>query len=138
MEPTIAIGQDITLDDSAYHRSTDVRRGDIVVFSSPSDTSRLSVKRVVGLPGESVSVRSGRVAINGVQLPVTGSDPPVENAGAVSYGIHVTATCVGPDADVSLGKDAFFALGDNRCASWDSRKFGGVSFAAIRGRVTIP
>src|SRR5262245_39031726 len=72
MEPTIAAGQTIELDETAYRSARDVHRGDVVILASPEDPSQLLVKRVVGLPGEKVSVTDdGRVSIDGVGLPLS-------------------------------------------------------------------
>ena len=101
-------------------------RGDIIVFNSPSqvkaacDASGAFIKRIVGLPGESVSMRAGHVFINGVRL----SEPYLRP----SY----RGTRPGPGGRNS--SDGYSVLGDNRARSCDSRRWGVVPRANIIGR----
>lgn len=136
MEPNITVGQTIELDRSAYRAAADVRRGDVVVFRHPGSPDRLLVKRVLGLPGERVSVRAGRVSINGAQLPIVGDgDEVLEDNGSMRYRVRLTSACQDAPSGLSVPADAFFVVGDNRCASRDSRQLGVVLFSAIDGKV---
>ncbi len=138
MEPNIAVGQTIRLEPERYARSADVRRGDVIVFHSPDDATRLFVKRVVALPGEVVSATDGRVSINGAELPQQREgDATIELAGVVRYRVKVNLPCREHSDKLVLPSDAFFVMGDNRCASRDSRAFGPVGFAAIVGKVVL-
>jgi signal peptidase I len=136
MEPNIAVGQTIRLDGKPYRNSAEVRRGDIIVFRAPVDAKRLFVKRVVALPGERVSATAGRVSVNGVELGLRSEgEATIENAGAVSYRVKVILPCGEQSAETVVPSEAFFVMGDNRCASVDSRRFGPVGFSAIVGKV---
>jgi signal peptidase I len=98
-------------------------RGDIVVFRSPADPRRLLVKRIVGLPGESIALREGRLLTDG--------QPLRENyltKGTLSEGEF------GP---TTLGPDEYFVLGDNRSDSEDSRSWGPVSSRLMIGRAIV-
>ena len=122
-----------------HHLSGPIKRFDVVVIKSPRFGERLA-KRVVGLPGERVRLEdSWRVLINDVSLGYiaeTGSTVRREGDDheiCVAPGRGVTfPTRVGA-ADVLLGPDEYFLLGDNRLASDDSRTFGPVSAADIQG-----
>jgi signal peptidase I len=93
-------------------------RGDVVVLDSPSN-SDLLIKRVVGLPNEIITLRAGRVYVNGDLL----AEPYVAEFCTVS-------AC---DGTWVLGPDEYFVLGDNRNHSYDSHSFGPVPVAAING-----
>ena len=98
-----------------------VRRGDIVVIDS-AELGRRVVKRVIGLPGETVDVTSGAVLVDGRPLP----EPYVRSSG-------------GPTGSYRLPADSYFVLGDNRPLSSDSRAWATpyVPRAAITGRLLV-
>lgn len=97
------------------------RRGDIVVFEYPRDTSRDFIKRVIGLPGETVEIRNHQVLINGVPL----EEPYLtESAGAQMSNM----------SPVRVPADAVFVMGDNRGNSSDSRNWGSLPLDRIVGR----
>ena len=95
------------------------RRGEVIVFRFPRDPSRDFVKRVIGVAGDTVELRRGRVFINGIELD---DEPYVTNRGGGSM------------APVRVPPGSVFVLGDNRRASHDSRDWGPVSNAHIIGR----
>ena len=95
-------------------------RGDVMVISKPSQQREDLVKRVVGLPHETVEIRDGKVYVNGIGLDESAY---IENPGNFSM------------PPVVLGADAYFVLGDNRRESEDSRRFGPVPARAIIGKV---
>lgn len=94
------------------------QRGDIIVFRSPQDSSRSFIKRVIGLPGERVSLRQGAVYINGAPL-------------AEPY-LQAQAREETREFEV-LGEGEYFAMGDNRPFSNDSRHWGPVPLDSIIG-----
>jgi len=112
----------------------DVRRGDIVVFRYPDNPEVDYVKRVIGLPGDVVTIRNKKVSINGTPLDepyVLFEDPttyPIEPALPEPYR---SRDQFGP-ARVPDGH--YFAMGDNRDRSSDSRFWGGVPRSHIKGR----
>ena len=94
------------------------RRGDIVVFRFPGDTSRDFVKRVVGVPGDTVEIRNGEVFVNGESL----HEPYVINGDSST------------ERPVVVPEESYYVLGDNRRASQDSRDWGTVPAENIIGR----
>jgi len=125
MTPTILVGDHFFLDKLAfpanypeaiqkYLPSRTIHRGEIMAFWSPENPDLRLVKRVIGLPGETVEVRHRDVYINGRKLPEPYAvhTDPVEFARRDNYG------------PVTLGPDQFFMMGDNRDNSNDSRFWG--------------
>lgn len=106
MEKTIMTGDRFFGNRLAY-LFDDPERFDIVVFKYPDDESQLFVKRVIGLPGETVEIKGGKVYINGSETPLDDSFTPETPTG--DYGPYVV-----PDG-------SYFMLGDNRNHSGDSR-----------------
>ena len=107
MEETIMTGDRVFGNRLAYIKD-DPERFDIVIFKYPDDPSQLFVKRVIGLPGETVQVIDGYVYINGEMLD--------EN-----YGLEVMDDPGIAAEPIKLGDDEYFVLGDNRNHSSDSR-----------------
>ena len=106
MEDTIMTGDRIFGNRLAYINK-DPQRFDIVIFKYPDDETQLFIKRVIGLPGETVEIRDGKVYIDGAETPLDDSftpEPPQGNWGPE----------VGPEG-------SYFMLGDNRNRSKDSR-----------------
>jgi signal peptidase I len=94
-------------------------RGDVVVLDSPKDQDELLIKRVIALPNETITIRDGRVYINGELL----------NEDYISDYCDYSS-CNG---EWHLGSDEFFVLGDNRSHSLDSHSFGPVPRSSIVG-----
>lgn len=118
MQPTLVDGERLLVAKFVY-RSGLPRRGDIIVFSSPHRDGSDYVKRIIGLPGDTVELRLGRVYINGAPLeePYLGQYPSSD---------------FGP---ARIGAGGVFVLGDNRGNSEDSRYFGEVPLTEIKGKV---
>lgn len=106
MENTIMTGDRFFGNRLAY-LFDDPERFDIVVFKYPDDESQLFVKRVIGLPGETVEIKDGKVYINGSQTPLDDSFTAETPTG--DYGPYV------------VPEGSYFMLGDNRNHSGDSR-----------------
>lgn len=104
-----------------YRWAPRVERGDIVVFWFPDDPSKSYIKRVVGLPGDTVELREGRVRINGAELEEKYLDPRF-NASPKSQ------------APVYVRPNYYFVMGDNRDNSSDSRSWGLVPKKYIYGK----
>jgi signal peptidase I len=117
MEPTLHEGQYLIVNKMAYWFKSP-QRGDIVVLDPPDHRSAIPyIKRVIGLPGEHVEVRDGRVWVDGVAL----NEPYV--SGPALY-----------DEDVTLSVDEFLVLGDNRNNSSDSHVWGTLPGENIVGK----
>ena len=107
-----------------------IRRGDVIVFKFPEDPERDFIKRVVGLPGETVELRSKRVYINGTALdePYVRYLIPPDEEGAYDFDVRVR---YGP---VTVPDDHYFMMGDNRDNSQDSRYWGFLPKEYVKGR----
>ena len=125
MEPTLRIGDRVLVNKLSY-RVHDIHRGDIVVFERPKDEPpdaiKDLIKRVIALPGETVSTQNGQVYIDGRPL-----DEPYLPAGTVTDNL--------PPTKVDDGK--VFVMGDNRGDSRDSRYFGAIDEDLIVGRAFV-
>lgn len=119
MAPTLQPGDQIVV--TRYFRSAP-ERGDVIVFHSPFDPNELMVKRVIGVPGDLVDSRLGRVRIGGHTLP----EP---------YVLQPAAS--GAIASQVIPADSYFVLGDNRDDSLDSRSWGVVPRSRIIGRARL-
>jgi signal peptidase I len=140
MEPTLNVGDRVLVNKLSYDLH-DVNRGDIVVFEAPplarsGDIEDL-VKRVIGLPGDTVTYDSGHVLINGRRLKEPYL-PEGTSTGALSQ--PVPPGCGAPPDNQPgcvVPKDHVFVLGDNRGASKDARVFGPIGESSIVGRVFV-
>jgi signal peptidase I len=120
MRPTLLSGEWIVVSRWTYKLGS-ARRGDVVVFLPPTNAQTDDlIKRVIGLPGDTVEVRDGSVWINGTILKE-------------SYALGTTT----PDSRWQLGADQIFVMGDNRELSLDSRSFGPISVRTVVGRAWI-
>jgi len=119
MEPTLHDHERVIVEKVSY-RIHPPRRGDVVVIHNPNGEGLL-IKRVVGLPGEEVSIQNGRVIIDGRPL-----DEP--------WSVHIGGADFPP---TSVPADHVFVLGDNRPHSNDSRAFGPVPIGQILGRAWL-
>lgn len=121
MEPQFFDQDDVII----QHQMSDITRGDIVVVKDPDRPQTYIVKRIIGLPGETVEVREGRVFINEVAL---NEDYLLSEVGT---------SCNGEYCSVSLGEDEYYVLGDNRSSSNDSRRLGIFEIDDLLGEVVI-
>ncbi|SHF20622.1 signal peptidase I [Lactonifactor longoviformis DSM 17459] len=108
MEPTLAT-QDKILINKVIYKIKDPQRGDIIAFkNSPEDHASIHIKRVIGLPGEKIQIKDGQILINGKTYMEKKDFPQISNGGLA-------------EQTITLGKDEYFVLGDNRNNSEDSR-----------------
>ena len=111
----------------------EVSRGDIIVFKFPRDPERDFIKRVIGLPGETLEVRGGEVHIDGAAL----DEPWLRQPGTAS----AAGAAVIPRRDnhgpVAIPEGHYFMMGDNRGNSEDSRVWGPMPQEHIKGRAVI-
>ena len=128
-----------SMEDSFFHRDYLVideisyrfrapERGEVIVFRFPEDRSQFFIKRIIGLPGETIRVRDGRVFVvtSEIQYLLDEAD----------Y-LPVETITTGGDQEVVLGEDEYYVLGDNRTASSDSRVWGSLTTDDIVGRAWI-
>ncbi len=125
MEENFQDGDYILIDEISF-RLHEPQRGDVIVFRYPEDQTQFFIKRVIGLPGETVEIKNDQVRIYNDSSP----------AGFVlaerylSPGQHTIG-----DMKVQLSADDYFVMGDNRLRSSDSRRWGPVARSLIIGRV---
>ena len=112
----------------------DIKRSDIVVFKYPDEPERDFIKRVIGLPGETIELRNKKVFVNGVEL----QEPYVHFLEASHMAGEVTSFDVreryGP---VTVPKDQYFVMGDNRDNSQDSRYWGFLPRHYVKGKALL-
>ncbi|MBN1399488.1 MAG: signal peptidase I [Anaerolineae bacterium] len=120
MEPNLHDNQRLIIEKITYHFRAP-KRGDIVVLRRPNRATEPLIKRVVGLPGETVSIHEGRVYIDGEALDEE----------------YLNQETWGTMPPRLVPEEHVFVLGDNRKASNDSRSFGMVPFDDIIGRAWL-
>jgi signal peptidase I len=160
MENTLLIGDHVFVNRVLFAPQTrwvgpllpyrDIRRGDIVVFLSPSVPGLYVVKRIIGIPGDRIHLRDGSVFRNGQKLdesyvqhiggdylpyrdnfpavPASDGDPNVAQAWKMALPTHTEG------ADVVVPSSSYFGMGDNRDVSLDSRFWGFIPQANVVGR----
>ena len=111
MAPLLSDQERIFINKFVY-RFEPIGRGDVIVFWYPLDRSKSFIKRVIGLPGETIEMRGGRLYVNGKARPEVYI--PASYLDGSSYG------------PVAIPKDEYFVMGDHRDSSNDSRVFGPV------------
>jgi signal peptidase I len=119
MIPTLEDGEFVLVSKVNY-RFGNVERGDIIVFHFPLDPEQELIKRVIGLPGDKISVQNGAVSVNGQVL----SEPYIAAAPAYS------GDWIVPDGQL-------FVLGDNRNDSSDSHSWGYLPFEKVVGKAVV-
>lgn len=125
MNPTLHENENLITDKITY-RFKEPKRFDIIVFPYKDNTSKLLIKRIIGMPGETVQIKNGRVYINDHELNENYGNA-IMNDGGVA------------DNAIILGEDEYFVLGDNRNNSQDSRfaSVGNVHRSDIIGRAWL-
>ena len=127
MESNFEDGDYLLIDEISY-RFSEPARGDVIVFRYPEDRSQFFIKRIIGLPGETIEVKNNKVIIynaestDGFALAEDYLDTNQETLGNLL---------------TRLDDNEYFVLGDNRLASSDSRRWGPVNRTLITGRVLL-
>jgi signal peptidase I len=137
MAPTLKINDRVLVNKLSYDLH-DVRRGDVVVFESPPNDGSATkdlIKRVIGLPGETIEAHDGHVFINGQVLDEPYLDREIQTRGPMCQ-VDTLPGCEGQDK-VVVPKDRYFVMGDNRANSRDSRFIGAISGSLIIGRAFV-
>lgn len=122
MLPTLETGQFVLVERVSYWFSAP-RRGDVVIFEYPRAPQEDFIKRIIGLPGETVEIEGGSVYINGNLLV----EPYLAGQPTLTY----------RPIRLTLGPDEYFVMGDNRAASSDSRSWGPLPRRNIIGRAWL-
>jgi signal peptidase I len=125
MHPTFESADYLIVDELSYHIG-DPHRGDVVIFRYPGDPSVFYIKRIIGLPGETVHINHGQTIIT----KTDGSTVTLQE----SYVVAEDATYT---QDTVLGPDQYFVMGDNRPRSSDSRIWGPLPRKNIVGRAYL-
>lgn len=126
MEPNFHNGDYLIVDELTY-RFRDPQRGEVIVFRYPKNPSQRYIKRIVGLPGETVEIKDGQVVV-------------VDKDGreALNESNYLSpSTPTSGNIRVSLSEDEYFVLGDNREYSSDSRRWGVLPEKNIVGKVYL-
>src|SRR3954468_23298388 len=143
MEDNLKVGDHIIVNKFIFGSGTnlggliplrDIGRGDIIVFRYPKDPDTDFVKRVIGLPGDVVEIHDKKVFVNGHEL----NEPYVVHEDATTYPPRDALPEPYRSRDqyrpFTVGADEYFAMGDNRDRSSDSRYWGTVPRSLIKGR----
>jgi signal peptidase I len=124
MMPTLTDQERIFINKFTYHYGLgEIRRGDMVVFWYPLDTSKSYIKRIIGVPGDVVRIDEGDVYVNG--KPLEEDYVPDVNRDRISWGPK------------KVPPDDYFVLGDHRNSSNDSRTWGFVDRKYIYGKAVF-
>lgn len=125
MDPTFANGQYLVIDEISY-RFHEPTRDDVIVFRYPNDTKKFFIKRIIGLPNETVEIKNGTVIIYNA-----------DNEQGFKLDEPYIVNHSGGNTHFELGPDEYFVMGDNRPASSDSRYWGSVHRDLIVGQALL-
>lgn len=126
MHPTFENGEYLIVDELSY-RLHPPSRGEVIVFRYPLQPSEFFIKRIIGLPGETVKVENGSVVIKNKD-----GQPVILDESYLPKSLKTS-----PDSSVTLNSDQYFVMGDNRPRSSDSRIWGAVPKENITGHVLL-
>lgn len=127
MEPNFHDGEYLIIDEISYTFNPP-KRGDVIVFRYPMNPSEYFIKRIIGLPGETVTIKNGIISIK-----QQGQDQVlVLDESYIPEGFST-----GPDETTELSGEQYFVMGDNREASSDSRIWGPLPNGNITGKVFV-
>ncbi|MFA5095293.1 MAG: signal peptidase I [Candidatus Paceibacterota bacterium] len=125
MDPTFEDGQYLIIDEISY-RLNNPQRNDVVVFRYPNDPTKFFIKRIIGLPNETVDIK-------GTVITITNKENPEGFILDQSY----IKNAVESNTHLELKNDEYFVMGDNRSASSDSRYWGAVPKNLLIGKVFL-
>ena len=147
MEPNLLIGDQLLVNrfvfaptvsgaERALLPMTGIRRGDIIVFKYPENPERDFIKRVIGLAGETIELKDHRILVNGAPIdePYAHYLPRPEGSGQHEVTSDDVRDRYGP---VTVPPDALFVMGDNRDNSADSRYWGFLPKANVKGKALM-
>lgn len=123
MDPTFRDHEYLIVDELSYYLRTP-ERGEVIIFHYPKDPKKFFIKRIIGLPGETISIESGQITVKRGETEIKVPEPYLEKPFLA-------------DAEMVLGPDDYFVMGDNRAVSYDSRSWGALPEELIVGRALI-
>ncbi|HCI05279.1 TPA: signal peptidase I [Patescibacteria group bacterium] len=127
MEPNFHENDYLIIDELSF-RLREPQRGEAVVLRSPFEKNYFFIKRIIGLPGETVSVKNGEVRIYSEEYPQgLVLDEPYLKDNEITDG----------NLEIKIGQDQYFVMGDNRRYSYDSRRWGLLNQDDLIGRVWL-
>lgn len=126
MDDTFHTGQYLIVDQVSYYFNQPAR-GDVVVFRYPRDPSKFFIKRIIGLPGETVTIEKSHVTITNQEHP----------EGFILKEPYIKSMAPSPKTTETLGDREYFVMGDNRDQSSDSRAWGVLQEDRIVGRAFV-
>lgn len=124
MEPTFRDGEYLIIDELSFQFRRP-ERGEVVVFRFPGDTSKFFIKRIIGLPGETIEIKNNKVFLASDSGAKELKEP---------YLFEALTT---PDERIELAENEYLVLGDNRLFSSDSRRWGAVKKELVVGRAWL-
>ena len=119
MMPNFHDGEYLIVDEISY-RFNDPQRGEVIVFHPPQDSKNYYIKRIIGLPGETVELREGKIFIYNDEF---------KDGNRLNESNYLTQS-----SKVKLAEDQYYVIGDNRDNSLDSRRIGPITSSNIKGR----
>lgn len=125
MDPTIQ-NQEYILIDQVTYKLEEPERGDVVIFRAPPEPKKFYIKRIIGLPGETVH-------IDGTKVTITNKENPNGFTLDEDFITHTQAN----NLSTTVPEDEYFVMGDNRAGSFDSRMWGTLPKEEIRGRAWL-
>jgi len=125
MEPTFENNQYIIVDQVSY-RFHAPRRGDVIVFRYPKNIAFSFIKRIIGLPGDTVTIHNGEITITNSKNP-----------GGLTLAENYTSSRTSGELTTTLKPNEYFVVGDNRPNSSDSRSWGVLPKRLIIGKVWV-
>ena len=125
MDPTFESGEYLIVDEISY-RFENPQRGEVVIFKYPLDTSKYFIKRIIGLPGEHITIAGNTIRIQSTENP----------EGRILDEEYLSHQTFG-NVDIVLEENEYFVMGDNRPQSSDSRIWGPLKKEFIIGRAFV-
>ena len=132
MAPTLLVGDHVLIDKSISWNGKVLQRGEIIVFKFPEDETKQFIKRIVGLPGETIEIRNKTVYVNNTAIDDSTYTQRIDPG--ILDGTINPRDNFGP---VTVSDESYFVLGDNRDQSLDSRFFGYVRRQKVLGKMFL-
>ena len=128
MEPTFHDYEYLIINEITYRLNTP-DRGDIIVLKDPRNTSQFFIKRIIGLPGETIKIKNGTVMIANSEHP---EGVILDESSYLNDSVYTSG-----NIDITLDADKFYVMGDNRGSSLDSRIIGPIGKEYIIGKAWV-